>query len=211
MIVGITGAIGSGKDTIADYLINYYSFRKMSYAAPLKDAVAAIFNWDRDMLEGTTKVSREWREQVDEWWSKRLDIPQLSPRWVLQQWGTEVGRRCFHDDIWVASIENKLKQISDSVVISDCRFANEVYSIKRAGGIIIRVERGEPPEWYSSAIALNSKNSTESEKKDALSILSFYKIHASEYSSVGLNYDHVIQNNGSLVDLYSKIDSIINL
>ena len=118
MIVGIAGFIGSGKDTIADYLITFKGFRRMSYAEPLKDAVASIFDWDRELLEGTTKYSREWRDTVDTWWAERLDIKHLRPRWVLQQWGTEVGRRAFHDDIWIASIENKLRSVKDDIAIS---------------------------------------------------------------------------------------------
>ena len=111
MIIGITGLISSGKDTAADYLIRFHGFKKLSYAGPLKDCVSAIFGWDREMLEGTTQSSREWREEVDEWWAKRLDMPHLTPRWVLQYWGTEVGRRSFHNDIWVSSIENQLRKI----------------------------------------------------------------------------------------------------
>jgi len=41
--------------------------------------------------------------------------------------------------------------------------------------------------------------------------LNHYKIHASEYSSVGLNYDHHINNDGSIDDLHKQIESIINL
>lgn len=205
MIVGVSGFIGSGKDTIADYLITFKGFKRMSYAGPLKDAVASIFNWDRDLLEGTTKYSREWRDEVDSWWAERLQLPQLTPRWVLQQWGTEVGRRAFHDDIWIASIENKLRTIKDDIVISDCRFPNELKSIKRAGGITIRVSRGPNPEWYDAAIQYNKGN------RNALKILEEFQVHASEYSSVGLPYDHFIENNGTIDDLHKKIDSIINL
>jgi len=109
MIIGIAGLIGSGKDTAADYLVNSYGYRRDSFASTLKDAVSAVFGWDRELLEGRTRESREWREEVDLWWSARLDRV-ITPRWVLQQWGTEVGRRSFHDDIWIASMENKLRQ-----------------------------------------------------------------------------------------------------
>ena len=52
MIVGICGWIGSGKDTIADYLVNVHQFRRDSFASTLKSAVAEVFGWDREMLEG---------------------------------------------------------------------------------------------------------------------------------------------------------------
>jgi hypothetical protein len=209
MIVGVAGFIGSGKDTIADYLITFKGFKRMSYAEPLKDAVSAIFGWDRELLEGTTKYSREWRDQVDPWWAERLDLKHLTPRWVLQQWGTEVGRRAFHDDIWIASVENKLRSERDDIVISDCRFPNELKSIKRAGGITIRVSRGPNPEWYDSAVALNKGYYT-SGYQDARKNLEDLGIHASEYSSVGLEYDYYVENNGTIDELHRKVDLIVN-
>jgi hypothetical protein len=208
MIVGITGLIGSGKDTIAEYLITQHGFKKLSFAASLKDAVAAVFGWDRSLLEGTTKESREWREEVDQWWAKKLNMPHLTPRWVLQYWGTEVCRQGFHNDIWVASLENRLLQAKDNVVITDCRFINELDAIKNAGGITIRVSRGPDPEWYSDAIAYNSglHNMGWALSRDRLQKSG---IHASEYSSVGLDYDYVVDNNGTLTDLHNKIEKII--
>jgi len=149
MIIGICGFIGSGKDTIADYLVNLHHFRRESFANSLKDAVAQVFGWDRTMLEGRTKQAREWREVRDEWWSNRLGL-NITPRWVLQQWGTEVCRRGFHDDIWIAALENKLRNSQDDVVISDCRFPNEITAIRAAGGKVIRVVRASQAVGYWS-------------------------------------------------------------
>jgi len=144
ILIGVVGLIGAGKDTIADYLVNVHGFRRDSFAATLKDAVSAVFGWDRDQLEGRSRHSREWREQLDPWWSERLDR-DVTPRLMLQIWGTEVCRRGFHDDIWIASLENKLRSTQDDVVISDCRFPNEIESIRRQGGQVIRVIRGQDP------------------------------------------------------------------
>jgi len=210
MIVGITGLIGSGKDTIAEYLITQHGFKKLSFAASLKDAVAAVFGWDRNLLEGTTPEGRVWREQVDQWWAKKLNMPHLTPRWVLQYWGTEVCRHGFHNDIWVASLENQLRQTKDNTVITDCRFINELDAIKNADGVTVRVSRGPDPEWYSDAIAYNSgpHNMGWALSRDRLQKAG---IHASEYSSVGLTYDYVVDNNGTLIDLHSKIEKIVSV
>jgi|AACY02.11.fsa_nt_gi hypothetical protein len=210
MIVGVAGFIGSGKDTIADYLITFKGFKRMSYAQPLKDAMSAVFGWDRELLEGTTAYSREWRDQVDPWWADRLQIPHLTPRWVLQQWGTEVGRRAFHDDIWIASVENKLRTAKDNIVLSDCRFPNELKSIKNSGGITIRVSRGANPVWYDAAVTLNRGYYTAG-YMEARKVLEEHGVHASEYSSVGLEYDFYVENSGTVDELHRKIDLIINL
>ena len=209
MIIGITGLISSGKDTIADYLTTYQGFKRISFAASLTDAVAAVFDWDRESLEGTTKASRVWREQKDEWWSNRLKM-DITPRWVLQYWGTDVCRNHFHNDIWVASVEHRLLNSKEDIVITDCRFSNEVAAIKNAGGIAIRVQRGLNPEWYDSAIAYNRGPNGNSSWALSKMKLDNMKIHASEYSSVGLKYDHVIENNGTIDSLHEKIKNLIN-
>jgi hypothetical protein len=210
MIVGITGLIGSGKDTAADYLIRFHGFKKLSYAGTLKDAVSAVFGWERELLEGSTKESREWREQVDVWWAERLGIPDLTPRWVLQYWGTEVCRKGFHQDIWVASVENKLRNTKNDIVITDCRFPNELAAIKNAGGITLRTHRGPNPEWYQYAELYNTITD-ESQRDLYMEKLNYYNVHASEYSSVGLKYDAYLDNNGTIDDLHRQISSIINL
>jgi hypothetical protein len=204
MIIGICGFIGSGKDTVADYLVNFHEFRRESFANTLKDAVSSVFGWDRTMLEGRTKEAREWREEVDHWWANRLDMPTLTPRWVLQYWGTEVCRRGFHDDIWIASLENKLRNSKDSIVISDCRFPNEISSIRNAGGKIIWVKRGELPEWYDTAVAANAGHNF------AIQDLKMRKIHASETAWVGTNFDFIVDNNGTIDDLYNQAKSIVS-
>jgi hypothetical protein len=211
MILGVTGLIGSGKDTIADYLVTEHGFKRVSFAASLKDAVAAVFGWDREMLEGTSKQSRAWREEVDEWWADRLAMPDLTPRWVLQYWGTDVFRNHFHTDIWVASVENKLRQSKDDIVITDCRFANEVNAIKSSGGITCRVFRGENPVWYDAAISYNRGPDGNTSWALGKAKLDKNKVHASEYSSVGLKYDHFIDNNGSINDLHKQVNQLLNL
>ena len=203
MIIGICGFIGSGKDTIADYLTNFHGFRRESFANSLKDAVAQVFGWDRTMLEGRTTQAREWREQVDPWWAERLNMPNLTPRWILQYWGTEVCRRAFHDDIWIASLENKLRNSKDNIVISDCRFPNEIKSIKAAGGLIVCVERGILPHWYDIAIQANKG------VESAVKWLKEENIHASETSWLGTTFDHKFDNNGSIDSLYSQVISLV--
>lgn len=208
MIIGICGFIGSGKDTIADYLVNLHHFRRESFANSLKDAVAHVFGWDRTLLEGRTKQAREWREVKDQWWSDRLGM-DITPRWILQQWGTEVCRRAFHDDIWIASLENKLRNSRDDVVITDCRFPNEIKAIRAAGGRVIRVVRGPEPEWYNAAVSVNhgpDGNSSWSLSKKKLERLG---IHASETSWVGTDFDAVIDNNGTLDHLYQQVKHLV--
>jgi hypothetical protein len=209
MIIGVVGLIGAGKDTMADYLVNIHQFRRESFANTLKDAVSAVFGWDRDLLEGRTRHSREWREQVDAWWADRLNMPDLTPRWVLQYWGTEVVRRSFHDDTWIASLENRLRKTTDDVVISDCRFPNEIGAIKRAGGLVVRVHRGPDPDWYGFAEMINRGPEKNIEWSWAKTQLDKFNIHASETAWIGTAFDAVIDNNSSMDHLYAQINDLV--
>ncbi|HET8688764.1 MAG TPA: hypothetical protein VFM18_19275 [Methanosarcina sp.] len=205
MIVGLVGWIGAGKDTVADYLVTQHGFVQDSFAYSLKLAVSNVFGWPMEMLEGRTKEARAQREVVDEWWAKRLSIPHLTPRWVLQQWGTEVLRGGFHDDIWIASLESRLRNVKKNTVISDCRFPNEIAAIKAQGGKIVWVRRGPLPEWYDIAVDANKGNSL------AMADLSQLNIHASETSWIGAEFDYIIDNNGTIDELYAAISKNLGL
>jgi hypothetical protein len=127
----------------------------------------------------------------------------------LQYWGTEVCRKAFHDDIWIASLENKLRNSTDDIVISDCRFPNEIKSIKDAGGIVVRVVRGAEPEWYEAAISVNrgpDGNTNWSISQDKLKKLG---IHASETAWVGTTFDAVMDNNTTIDDLFAQVKDLV--
>ena len=113
-------------------------------------------------------------------------------------------RKGFHDDIWIASLENKLRTSKDSVVISDCRFPNEIQSIRNAGGKILWVQRGDLPSWYDLAIAANLGQNV------AIQELKMKKIHASETAWVGTKFDAILDNNGTIGDLYEQAKLIIS-
>jgi hypothetical protein len=207
MIIGFVGFIGSGKDTAADYLVNFHEFRRDSFANTLKDAVSAVFGWDRTLLEGRTKEAREWREQMDPWWTNRLDRV-ITPRWILQYWGTEVCRQGFHDDIWIASLENKMRKTGDNIVISDVRFPNEIKAIHNAGGIVVRVKRGEDPDWYRDACDVNAGEKC-SNYAVAKARMDSLNIHASETAWCGQSIDVTVSNDSTIDDLYSQIKSLV--
>ncbi len=214
-IIAICGFLGSGKNTAGDYFIEKEVYFTDSFASPLKDCVSAVFGWDRDMLEGLTKESRDWREQPDEWWEKRLDwknnplaakYPRLTPRRALQIWGTEVIRRNFDNDIWVASLERRLENVDNDTVITDARFPNEFDIIRRMGGKIIRIKKGPEPDWYETAELANSESLMSTR---AFECMVETGIHESEWAWIGYDFDAVIENDGTIQDMYDKLAKLV--
>lgn len=206
-IIGVVGFLGSGKNTVGNFLIEQLGYSRDSFAGPLKDAVAIVFGWDRELLEGETKESREWRDQPDEWWEARMDWKnhklnylgkRFTPRLALQLWGTDVLRVGFLDDIWIASLEYRLKD-SDRVVVTDCRFPNEIKTIRALGGKVIRVKRGPEPDWWQTAEAANSD--TFLHAPECARELDKLGIHISEWAWIGQKFDATITNDGTLEQL----------
>ena len=200
MLIGICGFQSSGKDTIADYLIKEYGFIKLSFASVLKDIISIMFGWPRDKLEGLSKEDREWREQIDPWWSQTLEMPYLTPRYVMQYLATDLFRDKFHPDIWIKIVENKLNKYFDqniktNIVISDCRFENEINMILRLGGKIIQVYRN-PPFWFHKY--RNGENPEEVKK-----------FHRSEIEWIRCYRDYDVENNSSIEELQNKIKYIM--
>ena len=205
--IGILGNIGSGKNTVAQYLATKGCV-PTSFAGPIKDLCTSVFGWDRELLEGETDESREFREGIDLYWSKKLSIPDFTPRLALQLIGTDVMRNHFNQDIWLNSLEYRVKKLhnqNECVVISDCRFKNELELIRRVGGTTILVQRDDKPEWYDIALAANSGDAV------AKHIMSkdFAGVHLSEYEWIGSEIDFTINNNGTLEDLYANVDKVI--
>lgn len=207
MILGLTGFIGSGKTTVANLLIERHGYRADSFAASVKDALAVIFGWPRELLEGDTPESRVWRETVDHWWSKELGISKFTPRYAMTYYGTDVMRNHFHQDIWLLTVKNRIHRAPDTpVVITDVRFANEVEFVKQNGGMFINIQRGALPDWYDTAVRANSGCAT------AQSIMDKYShIHPSEYKWVGLTGNTVIHNTGTIEDLADKIKDLLDI
>lgn len=207
MIIGACGFIGSGKGTFGEYLVTQHGWKSASFAKSLKDMVAAVFHWPRELLEGDTKESREWREKMDYWWSDKLNRP-VTPRWVLQNIGTDVMRNHFADDIWVLSLERAILDLGSNVVVTDVRFPNEVSKIRSMnGGKTVWIRRGELPEWYDMAHAANSDTFLHApECHDEMTKLG---IHQSEWAWVGQPMDYIIHNDGTPEDLYARIDQLV--
>lgn len=200
-IIGIVGFIGSGKGTVGDILVQR-GFHKDSFAAPLKDAAAIIFNWPRNMLEGDTNISRLWREKKDEYWSNQFGY-EFSPRLALQLMGTEVGRKVFHENLWIISLLNRARGY-DNVVITDVRFKNEINTIRKDGGFVVRVKRGPEPDFYDTAFKANT-----TKEHKYVQEMNERKIHLSEWEWIGCDFDYVIENEGSLKDLEENVEKML--
>lgn len=208
MIIGVSGFINSGKTTVANRLTENYGFRRDSFATSLKDACAMIFDWPRHLIEGDTLESREWREQVDEWWSVKLNIPNFSPRLALQLIGTDALRNHFNEGLWFLTLENRVrKNPHQHVVISDVRFPNEIKFIQEHGGAMVKVNRGATPIWYETAILANKGNSI---AKEAM-VKTYSDAHFSEWAWVGAEFDYEINNDGTFDELVGGTDSLMIL
>jgi hypothetical protein len=186
MIFGMVGFIGSGKGTVSDIFAREYHYRKFAFADSLKDAVASIFLWPRGLLEGDSETSRNFREQVDPWWSKKFGY-EVTPRLILQKFGTEACRNNISDNIWITALEKRIQGYQD-VVVTDVRFPNEIDFIRSVGGKIIWVKRGSLP--------------TEEELS---------KMHISETAWFNQEVDHVIHNEGTINDLRENVKNVLSL
>jgi hypothetical protein len=210
VIIGLSGLIGSGKGTVAKILVNDFGYHEVAYADTLKDVLAVIFSWDRAMLEGDTEMSRAWRELPDTWWEKRLKWPGFCPRVAMQQVGTNLFRSHFNPDIWVHALTKKIADLgAQQVVVSDCRFFNELDAIRDLGGYLVRVKRGPDPDWFQHAISANT-HFNQSIREAASNFLDEKGVHPSESSWAGYSFDDVIENSADIEQLATFTDQLVS-
>ena len=199
VIIAICGFQGAGKDTFANYLVSKYDFTKFSFAAATKDILADMFGWDRSLLEGDTIESRTFRETIDPWWAQKLQIENLTPRKVLQMIGTDLFRKHFNYEIWVHIVEKKIINClkinpEQRIIISDCRFPNEIAMLKNFGTKIIHIQRNLP-EWFN-----RYKKGEDCEQVS--------KLHLSETAWIREEFDYEITNNFEDIE---QFESYINI
>jgi hypothetical protein len=181
MIIGITGRKRSGKDTVAAYLRDEYSFVRYQMASPLKKAVCALFGWDADIVEDGPE-----KEAIDPTYG-------ISPRQVMQFMGFELGKELgdrfpeFESTTSRQLYVKRMQQFIEAhptfhIVIPDIRMPYEVDAIRALGGYMIRVARDLTP---------NSD------------------MHATESFVDTMFVDAEIQNTGSIEELYESVDIIM--
>ncbi len=189
MLIGLCGYIGSGKDTCASILEEYHGFQRLAFASAIKDIVSTLFGWDRNDLEGSTPSSREWREEIDTWWTEQLGRI-VTPRLILQMVGTEMFRDCLSPRFWTTVLKRKIEKILESegarIAITDCRFPEEIELIKSLGGIIVYVDRA--PDINNHKLGFS---------------------HSSEHHISSIIPDATIDNNKDLEYLRIQLDTLI--
>ena len=168
-LIGISGKMQSGKDTVATLIQNYidrespYIIKK--FADKLKDITCILIGCNREQLEDSSfkesPLGEEWNkykvgqiiynnkeELLNSGYTLNdAEIIHLTPRKLLQLIGTDCGRKIIHPDIWVnATFCNYTP--SQKWILSDVRFPNEVKAIKDRGGIVIKVIRNDLSDFY---------------------------------------------------------------
>lgn len=214
----IMGLIGSGKNTVAQYMQQQTNMVSFAFADKLKDVLAVAFGWDRDMLEGVTQESRLWRDTPDPYWSKVLQRP-FTPRMALTEWGTDLIREHFCDKFWVLSLGREVEKlpVETNIIVTDCRNRNEIEYVKNLGFTFIEVFGKNKPQWYSEILQIREQYKycddveTDSKVKDYMQE-NYPTVHSSEYAWVGIVDAEVkIDNTGSLIDLYNQVDAKVPL
>ncbi len=161
-IIAFTGKAGSGKNTASLELRKLYRhFTFGGDGSNNRDCNEFAF---ADTLKAITKLLGFTHTQLydpvlkqvhDEFWG-------MTPRKALQLIGTDAMRENFHQEVWVKTIERKIKEYVNGVnnriaLITDCRFQNEADAIKEWGGITIDIQRKATKEFD----AVDSSHKTE--------------------------------------------------
>lgn len=153
MIIGLSGYAQSGKDTVAEYLVEHYGYRRIAFADPIREA---LYRLD-PKIRIDEMVGASLSNAVDHMGWEEVKRLSSDVRELLQRLGTEVGREMFGQNFWV---DQGMKGVSkfDKVVFTDVRFPNEYKAIKEREGIVWRVERlgNAPVNAHPSEVALES-------------------------------------------------------
>lgn len=175
-LIAFYGKAGVGKSTAANMLVDYHGFSRIAFADPIKAMLKTMLNYAGSDIDINDRSLKEKPCEA---------LLGKSPRYALQTLGTEFGRECIGQDIWVSIAEREIKtalEDGESVVIEDLRFPNEAEMVTRLGGKIV---------WIARQDLVCSDNPT----------------HKSETQKIPC--DHFILNCGTVADLKLKVSECI--
>jgi len=204
-LIGVLGKKKSGKDTCGNYLIENYKFKRYAFADPIKKITEVLFDFNEDQLNGN-----ECKDSLDFRW-------YITPRDAFQKIGTEFGQNMIYklfpklkqklgdEIIWIRLFKKWYeKNKTSDIVITDVRFPYEIEAIKALGGVIVKIERDNIPEDDNI-----DDNIYERYIDDHISERYIDDID-NNYLNIDNNYFN-FDNNYKKEDLYSQIDTLINL
>lgn len=134
-VIGLSGYARAGKDTVADYLVETAGYTKMSFAAPMKEALLRL---DPNIDMAGYRMPMSTALGIAGWDTLKANSEEIRP--LLQRFGTEVGRQMWGENFWVDAAINSIEDGS-KVVFADVRFPNEAKAVKELGGEVWRIER----------------------------------------------------------------------
>lgn len=179
--IGLAGRAFAGKDAVAAVLGTDHGMHRVAFGDAIKTVARDLYDLSEDQVHDPIG-----KETPDPRWPTPVFPGGVTPRFLLQRLGTEVGRQV-HPETWVVALERAIARAErghprDEAgrpwrwVIPDVRMENEALSVRRAGGIVIRVTRPRGPCTPGSA-------------------------HATEAGADGIAADLEIINDGTLDDL----------
>lgn len=145
ILTGLMGAKRSGKDTFGGILVDSYGFQRFAFADVMKESLLAL-----DPIIGYDgHVCRRLSEVIDAigWDAAKEQYREI--RRLVQAFGTEVGRDILGEDIWVNALRPQILDAlfsGQNVVITDCRFVNEILLVSELGGDLFRIDRPGLPD-----------------------------------------------------------------
>jgi len=130
MLIGLVGKAGSGKDTVANYLVNNYRFNSIAYADPIKEKLCKMLHipvWEYDNMKRSK-------------WSSEKCQYLINGRDILV--GVGMMMREHDEQQFVRYVDKLINEYIDTVV-TDVRFDNEIEHINKRGGIVIKIVRDD--------------------------------------------------------------------
>ena len=137
-IIGLCGAAGAGKSTVAQLLEQHHGYSQIALADPILDMVHALFA--AAGVDGAWAVERSLKEQPT--------TLGFSYRHLAQSLGTEWGRNTIAPDLWLRVAAGRINQLrlhQADVVVSDIRFPDEAAWLLQKSGTLVCVHRAGIP------------------------------------------------------------------